>query len=63
MHQDDERLSISRRDFLVVVGPGAIGVAATVDHCGYDAVDVRVREIPMLPSNALDGLAAAHADK
>lgn len=37
---------------------GATGVAAAIANAVYDAVGVRVRQVPILPSHILDGLAA-----
>ena len=38
---------------------GATGVAAAIANAIYDAVGVRVREVPILPSHILNGLAHA----
>jgi xanthine dehydrogenase YagR molybdenum-binding subunit len=38
---------------------GATGVAAAVANAVYDAVGLRVREVPILPHHILDGLAEA----
>jgi xanthine dehydrogenase YagR molybdenum-binding subunit len=38
---------------------GATGVAAAVANAVYDAVGVRVRQVPILPHHILDGLEAA----
>jgi xanthine dehydrogenase YagR molybdenum-binding subunit len=37
---------------------GATGVAAAIANAIYDAVGVRVREVPILPHHILDGLVA-----
>lgn len=37
---------------------GATGVAAAIANAVYDAVGVRVREVPVLPSHIINGLAA-----
>ena len=38
---------------------GATGVAAAIANAVYDAVGVRVRQVPIVPSRILDGLEAA----
>jgi xanthine dehydrogenase YagR molybdenum-binding subunit len=40
---------------------GATGVAAAIANAVYDAVGVRVREVPILPKHILEGLAAKPA--
>jgi xanthine dehydrogenase YagR molybdenum-binding subunit len=40
---------------------GATGVAAAIANAVYDAVGVRVREVPILPKHILEGLAAQPA--
>jgi xanthine dehydrogenase YagR molybdenum-binding subunit len=35
---------------------GATGVAAAIANAIYDAIGVRVREVPILPSHILEGL-------
>ncbi|WP_027166908.1 hypothetical protein [Mesorhizobium sp. WSM3224] len=40
---------------------GATGVAAAIANAIYDAVGIRVREVPILPHHILEGLAKKEA--